>query len=121
MQLRRSLWTLGLRYRTNVQVLAASRRRPDIVFPARLVAVFVDGCFWHVCPEHATWPRENADWWRQKLESNVARDRETDAQLRGAGWVVLRVWEHESAASAAQLVAETVRARPPVRERQTRL
>jgi DNA mismatch endonuclease, patch repair protein len=85
------------------------RRRTDVAFPARKVAVFVDGCFWHGCPQHGTWPRANAAWWRAKIEGNAARDRDTDARLTAAGWAVLRFWEHEGAAGAAAAVARAVR------------
>jgi DNA mismatch endonuclease (patch repair protein) len=74
------------------------------------VAVFVDGCFWHSCPEHATYPKANQEWWAAKLAGNVARDRDTDARLGLAGWTVIRIWEHESAAEAAdriELVLDT--------------
>jgi DNA mismatch endonuclease (patch repair protein) len=69
------------------------------------VAVFVDGCFWHGCPEHASWPKANADWWRQKINANGVRDRRNDSLLHAAGWKVVRVWEHESAADAANRVS----------------
>jgi DNA mismatch endonuclease (patch repair protein) len=82
------------------------RRTIDICFQRVKVAVFIDGCFWHGCPEHATAPRANADWWRAKLERNRSRDAETSAHLRRLGWTVLRFWAHESPAD----VAETVRA-----------
>lgn len=75
------------------------------------LAVFVDGCFWHACPAHATWPSNNAAWWRSKLEANVARDRDTDDALKDAGWAVVRVWEHELADSAAARVIEAVKSR----------
>jgi len=81
------------------------------VFGTAKVAVFVDGCFWHRCPQHATDPRANAQWWRDKLDRNVARDRETDATLAAQGWLVVRVWEHEDAVAAAARIAEAVRAR----------
>lgn len=71
----------------------------------------VDGCFWHGCPEHRTYPKANADWWLQKLERNIARDRETDAALSAAGWQVIRIWEHESAEVAADRIATEVRIR----------
>ncbi len=80
------------------------RRRADLVFPRRRVAVYVDGCFWHCCPEHATYPKNNARWWADKLAGNVARDRDTDARLGAAGWLVVRVWEHEDAQVAADRV-----------------
>jgi DNA mismatch endonuclease (patch repair protein) len=68
----------------------------------------VDGCFWHGCPKHGTWPKENAEWWRQKIERNMARDRDTDAKLTRAGWVSLRVWEHDDPADAAARIAAVV-------------
>ncbi|MCP5519242.1 MAG: DNA mismatch endonuclease Vsr [Verrucomicrobiales bacterium] len=73
----------------------AFRVRPDFVFPEDRIAVFVDGCFWHGCPEHATKPRNNAAFWEKKLAANQERDRRVDRELRRAGWRVLRVWEHE--------------------------
>lgn len=92
--IRSALHRAGLRFRVDYR-LPGLRRRGDIAFPAKRLVVFVDGCFWHGCPEHGTWPKENADWWRAKIEANVARDRDTDARLVQDGWFVLRVWEHE--------------------------
>ena len=66
------------------------------MFPRLLVAVFIDGCFWHGCPEHGTSPKSNATWWREKIGANIQRDRRTDRQLTEEGWRVVRVWEHES-------------------------
>ena len=67
--------------------------------------MFVDGCFWHVCPQHFMWPRSNASWWREKLTRNQARDQDTDERLRAAGWTPFRVWEHDDfEAAAARLV-----------------
>jgi DNA mismatch endonuclease (patch repair protein) len=81
------------------------RVRPDFVFPKLRVAVFVDGCFWHVCPKHATRPRHNRAFWKRKLEANTARDRLVTRTLRMNGWRVLRIWEHELARkNAARLV-----------------
>ena len=71
--------------------------KPDFVFPKRKVAVFVDGCFWHGCPRHATWPAHRAAWWRRKILGNQARDALVTRTLRRTGWRVLRVWEHELA------------------------
>jgi len=71
--------------------------RPDFVFPKIRLAVFVDGCFWHGCPTHATWPANRAEWWRRKIEGNRARDRLVTRMLRRKGWRVLRIWEHELA------------------------
>ena len=90
-------------------MLFRSRRRPDIVFTRKRVAVFVDGCFWHSCPLHATVPKSNRDWWVAKLGRNVARDRETDDLLRVLGWTVLRFWEHEDPIAAVDLIERTVR------------
>jgi DNA mismatch endonuclease (patch repair protein) len=70
--------------------------------------VFVDGCFWHSCPVHASWPKANADWWKAKLEANRSRDRDTDAKMIEAGWTVVRVWEHEDSTAAAHRVAEAL-------------
>ena len=83
----------------------------DVVFTRAKVAVFIDGCFWHVCPEHATWPKTNATWWRNKLEGNVARDRETDERLKDLGWEVVRIWEHVDPLAAAVRVEEVLRRR----------
>ena len=84
------------------------RARPDIVFTRAKVAVFVDGCFWHRCPEHGSLPKTNAEWWRRKLDTNVERDRTTDAALVEAGWVVIRIWEHEDSIEAADRVVAIV-------------
>lgn len=109
--LRRELHRRGLRYRVDVAPLPGLRRRADVVFARRKVAVFVDGCFWHRCPDHGTDPKNNSDWWRAKLDRNVERDRDTDAALRAAGWHVARVWEHEDMAAAATTIAAVVAAR----------
>ena len=106
--LRRELWGRGLRYFVDRPVGPNRRRRADIVFPRAKVAVFVDGCFWHSCPEHGTLPKNNRDWWVAKLEANVSRDRETDRRLTEAGWRVVRVWEHEDVGVAAAAVQNEV-------------
>ena len=90
------------------------RQRIDICFPTERVAVFVDGCFWHDCPEHGTTPRNNRDWWSEKLSRNAERDRNVSELLVAEGWEVVRVWEHavrEDAARAADVVEQLVRAR----------
>lgn len=102
--IRRVLHARGLRYRVDVRPLKGLNRRADIVFGPTKVAVFVDGCFWHACPEHLAAPKANAEWWANKLRTNVERDRDTDAKLAAAGWMVLRVWEHEPPEAAADLV-----------------
>ena len=109
--LRRLLHSRGLRYRVDHPIVPGLRRRADIVFTRARVAVFVDGCYWHVCPEHGTEPQSNAGYWSAKLARNVERDRETDRLATEAGWTVLRVWEHEPAEEAADRVEVAVRRR----------
>ncbi len=106
--LRRELYRIGLRYRVDYVVLKKPRRVADVAFPGLQIAIFVDGCFWHGCPEHATWPKSNAEFWRQKIEANRLRDADTNERLRALGWPVLRFWEHESPTGAAATVAEAV-------------
>jgi len=108
MAIRRLLHARGLRYRVDAQ-LPGLRRRADLVFRAAQVAVFVDGCFWHGCPEHGTQPKNNAAWWAAKIETNTKRDRDTDQRLTADGWTVVRVWEHEAPEVAAARVANIVR------------
>ncbi|MGF1342297.1 very short patch repair endonuclease [Streptomyces flavovirens] len=105
---RKLLHASGYRYRLNERVPHMSRRTIDIAFTRSKVAVFLDGCFWHGCPDHATQPKANAEWWRQKLDRNMARDAETTAHLVAEGWTVLRFWEHQSPAQVADVVAEAV-------------
>ncbi len=104
---RRLLHAAGLRYRVDYAPLGG-RRRADIVFTRRRIAAFIDGCFWHGCPEHATAPKTNAGYWGPKLERNTVRDRETDASLLDAGWLVLRFWEHEPATAVADEILHVV-------------
>ncbi|WP_324609641.1 very short patch repair endonuclease [Streptomyces sp. WM6386] len=92
---RRLLHADGLRYRVHYPVPGMPRRSMDIAFSKLRIAVFLDGCYWHGCPDHATHPRANAEWWRAKLDRNITRDRETTDHLTAAGWAVLRFWEHE--------------------------
>jgi DNA mismatch endonuclease, patch repair protein len=94
--LRRLLHAAGLRFRVGLAVPGMPRRSIDVAFTRAKVAVFVDGCFWHSCPEHATKPAANDQWWARKLAGNVERDAATTAHLEAAGWRVVRVWEHES-------------------------
>jgi len=109
--LRRELHRRGLRFRVHRRPIAGLRREADIVFGPARVAVFVMGCFWHGCPEHATWPRNNAAWWRDKLEKNRARDIDTANRLSEAGWTAVVVWEHESPRRAAARIERMVRRR----------
>ena len=106
--LRRELHRRGRRFYVDRAPLPALRRRADLVFPRSRVAVYVDGCFWHSCPIHATQPKHNAAWWPAKLATNVDRDRDTDAHLAAAGWVIVRVWEHQRSAAAADLVEQAL-------------
>lgn len=106
--LRRELHRRGLRFRVNYAPLPG---RPDVAFTRAKMAVFVDGCFWHRCPQHGTLPRNNREWWRVKLDRNVARDRAKDAALAALGWVVVHVWEHETPAAAADRIEAAWRRR----------
>jgi len=108
--LRSALYALGLRYRVDSK-LPGTRRRPDVTFGPSKVAVFVDGCFWHSCPIHGSLPKTNVRWWARKLADNRARDADTSANLRAAGWHVVRIWAHESMRAAATRVARIVRRR----------
>ena len=103
-QLRRALHRLGYRFRVNYPVPERRRRTIDIAFTRAKVAVFVNGCFWHACPEHGSWPQANSVWWREKLTKNSARDTDTDECLEAAGWTVVRVWEHSSLNEAVEQV-----------------
>lgn len=113
MAVRRAVHALGLRYRVDARPLADLNRRADLVFTRARVAVFVDGCFWHGCPEHGTAAATNPDYWATKIEGNRRRDADTDARLSEAGWCVVRVWEHDDAVQVAASVAVEVRARTP--------
>jgi DNA mismatch endonuclease (patch repair protein) len=112
--LRRALTALALRYRVDYR-LPGLRRRADVAFPGSKIAVFVDGCFWHGCPDHRTFPKKNAQWWREKIETNVRRDAETDTVLRRDGWIVLRFWAHHEMKQAAKEVAIHVQKRRRVK------
>lgn len=92
---RSRLHRAGFRFRVNHRPLPELRRTADIAFPKTRIAIFLDGCFWHSCPIHATTPKSNTIWWRAKLDANYARDRDTDEKLGLAGWLVIRAWEHE--------------------------
>lgn len=109
--LRRELHGLGLRYRVNVPLLTKPRRVADVTFASARVAVFVDGCFWHGCPSHATWPKQNAEFWRTKIEANRARDNDTNERLHVEDWTVIRIWAHEEPKVAAGRIAHIVERR----------
>ena len=107
--LRRALHASGHRYRVDHAVQAGARRvRIDIAFPRRKIAVFVDGCFWHGCPEHSAPPKTNPGYWGPKIARNIERDKEHDKRLLAAGWTIVRVWAHEPTAAAADRIASLV-------------
>lgn len=108
LKVRRVLHAAGLRYRVDFAPLGG-RRRADIVFTRQRIAVFIDGCYWHGCPEHATYPKRNSEYWLPKLQRNIERDRESDQLLRNAGWIVLRFWEHEDIDKVTAAIANMVR------------
>lgn len=102
---RRLLHAAGCRYRVHYPVPGLPRRTIDIAFTRAKVAVFIDGCFWHGCPEHGTAPTSNRAWWATKLAANAGRDRDTASHLESLGWRVVRIWEHEDATGVVEIVA----------------
>jgi DNA mismatch endonuclease (patch repair protein) len=109
---RQILHAMGLRYRVDRAPLKGLRRRADIVFGPAKVALYVDGCFWHGCPDHGRpVTAANPEYWSAKMERNRARDADTDRRLTEAGWLVVRAWEHEPPEDVALRVAEIVRQR----------
>ncbi|GAA3670117.1 very short patch repair endonuclease [Nocardioides ginsengisoli] len=109
MAVRRLLHAMGLRYRVDARPLPDLNRRADIVFSKAKVAVFIDGCYWHGCPEHGTTARTNADYWGPKIQRNRDRDADTSQRLSEAGWTVARFWEHEPPGAVADAVSALVR------------
>lgn len=112
LRVRRLLHAAGARYRVDVAPVAGLRRRADVVFTRQRLAVFIDGCYWHGCAEHGTRARTNAQYWSAKIAANRARDADTDAQLRAAGWTPLRYWEHEEPRAVADDVLARLRGTP---------
>lgn len=106
--LRRLLHARGLRYRVDAPLPPVPRRRADVLFPRLKIAVFVDGCFWHGCPEHYIPPKSNDSFWRIKVDTNRSRDQDTTERLTQAGYTVLRFWEHEPVGQVADAVQGTV-------------
>ncbi|HEY8685489.1 MAG TPA: very short patch repair endonuclease [Chloroflexota bacterium] len=94
-KLRSALHARGLRFRKHLRPVPGLRCEADVVFPRRRVAVFIDGCFWHACPMHATWPVAHSEFWRQKIERTTTRDEANRSALEEAGWLVVGLWEHE--------------------------
>lgn len=117
--LRRILHSQGLRYRVHRAPVAGLRRRADIVFVGVKVAVFLDGCFWHLCPDHGHIPLTNHDYWEPKLLRNVQRDRDTDTRLAKEGWASIRIWEHQDPETASLEIAKLVHSRRKGRRRVT--
>lgn len=111
MAVRRAVHARGLRYRIDRSPVRSVRSRADLVFGPTKVAVYVDGCYWHGCSEHATTPKANREWWERKIGANQARDRRATEALEAAGWCVLRFWEHEDPEVVADAIEATVRSR----------
>lgn len=109
--IRRLVHARGLRYRVAAKPLPGLRRTADMVFRPAKVAVFIDGCYWHGCPEHYVAPRTNPGYWSDKVTQNMTRDRDTDRRLEDAGWTVLRFWEHEPSEDYAARIAEEIQKR----------
>lgn len=110
--LRRLVHATGLRYRVAAKPLPGMRRTADLLFRPTRVAVFIDGCYWHGCPEHFVPPKTNPEYWREKIARNIQRDHDTDAKLAAAGWLVLRFWEHQPPEECARKVCDAVARRP---------
>jgi DNA mismatch endonuclease (patch repair protein) len=107
---RRLLHAAGARYRVCLPVPGIPRRTIDIAFTRAKVAVFIDGCFWHGCPDHGETPASNSAWWVAKIDKNRTRDADTTRRLEAGGWRVLRFWEHESPQAAAARIHEVLKA-----------
>ena len=104
--LRKALWANGLRYRLKNKLPG----RPDIFFPARKIAIFIDGCFWHGCPDHCQIPKTNQPFWESKLSKNKSRDKEVSRVLENGGWCVIRLWEHDVKNDLSNCVKRVVEA-----------
>lgn len=109
--LRSELHRRGLRYRLHRRIEGVPRVRPDIVFVTPRVVVFVDGCFWHGCPDHGTDPKANREWWKNKIQKNKERDRRHNVALQAEGWKVVRVWEHEDPVKASDKIERALETR----------
>lgn len=113
MKIRHLLHALGFRYLVDAAPLKSSRRRADLVFRGPQVAVFIDGCFWHACPQHGMIPSTNTTFWSEKLGRNQERDLETNELMTKAGWLPLRFWEHDNPTEVVAAVAKAVGRRRP--------
>lgn len=119
-QLRKTLWALGYRYRLHYKLSG----KPDIVFPRQKIAIFVDGCFWHGCPDHFRVPKSRSEFWQKKIQSNIDRDLRNNSLLKEEGWTVLRLWEHDinkDILGCINSIAETfsLNSRPPKKNPRT--
>lgn len=112
--LRRELHRRGLRYRIHCAPLPDKRFKADIIFPRSRVAIFVDGCFWHSCPDHGVLPKHNRKWWAAKLRTNRDRDARIDAELRAEGWLPVRAWEHHDAVATAENIVNLLAERDSI-------
>lgn len=117
--IRRALHARGRRYFVNRRPVPSIRRTADLVFPTARLAVFVDGCFWHGCPQHHTVAKTNADFWAEKVRGNRERDEETGRMLAEHGWTVLRLWEHVPVDDAVAQVERALALAPPARRPQS--
>lgn len=115
LRLRSLLHGMGLRYVVDSRPVKNLPRRADVVFRRAKVAIFVDGCFWHGCPRHGTWPKANKAFWHAKILRNRLRDSDTNMQLQALGWQVIRIWEHEDLDAAAHRIQASVDSRQPPR------
>lgn len=107
---RSGLHRRGLRFRKDCPIRVDGRlTRPDIAFTRMRVAVFIDGCFWHRCPAHGNTPKSNTDYWSAKLDRNAERDRAVSKALTGAGWRVIRAWEHEPTDEVVERITAALR------------
>lgn len=110
-ELRRAWHARGLRYRVQLPILRKPHRVADIVFTRVKVAVFVDGCFWHGCPVHATWPNNNAEFWKEKIQTNRAKGADTNIRLKSIGWEPVQIWEHDNTVEAADQICRLIQVR----------
>lgn len=108
MAVRRLVHAAGMRYRVDARPLPQLNRRADLVFMRAKVAVFIDGCYWHGCPEHGTAAKTNAGYWAPKIARNRERDVDTDAQLLAGGWAVVRAWEHDDPVRVVERIVNAV-------------
>jgi DNA mismatch endonuclease, patch repair protein len=98
------LLELNIEFETNAFPIAGFKRKADILLRDKKIAIFIDGCFWHGCPIHGTWPKQNAEFWKEKILKNKDRDKDTNIKLAEFGWKVIRVWEHEEMKDVAQRI-----------------